>query len=461
MNRFYLLISPQLSFVRSPSASPWAQASPVTARLLPSVPSPLESSPHPFQGFLEQSLLSQVSSTPPPKGYSASPLPVLAARELYATSLAAASAVISRSNVDGTVRRRLQVGSELSTWLASLPHSVGFASSLLTARPEDLLVFMQSHYSLQHVGSQVPGLPHKVASPQGVSSAFSHLSTLFESLGRRGPYQAGDNSGNPCDCHVIKRYKQGYSRDMVEAGYQEKSAVPLTPALVLDLMAHFDQEMIRLTNPFEQLLNQRDRLLILYNWHSSMRGKEGGQLCLPDLHTSGRKQLFPEAYQTGVPVPDELWVYPTHGTKTNKRSRAHQDPAVIKKEVDPRMCFPTQLWAFMEMCSTSGHPLSHFLFRPQTAIRGQLKEAPFSTSSFIQMLQKHLTKIGKLSGETSHSCRRGALQDTASREGPLAAALQGRIKTPAVLARYLNPFRHMDRLVVPTGLPPPESSSPP
>ena len=395
-------------------------------------------------------MLTQLASKAPPKAFTASPHSASSALQLYSTSLRAASTVITHSNVAGTVDRRLALGREFSSWLAALPSSAGFSTTPQTARPEDLLVFIQSHFILHHAGSVVPGLDHKVASPQGVSSAFSHLSTLFDSLGRRGPYQPETNRGNPCDSNVIQRYKQGYLRDMCQAGYQEKSAVPLTEALVLELMTHFDQlEASDALSPFEKLMAQRDGLLILYNWHSAMRGKEGGQLCESNLHscpTANHGQLFPQGYRSGVPLPEDPWVYPTHGTKTNKRSRAHQDPAHLKKQVEPRLCFPSRLWHYLAQCQTLNQPITHFLFRPQTATRGQFKEAPYSTPSFIKMLQGHLTKIGKLSGETSHSCRRGALQATASKEGLLAAALQGRIKTPAILQRYLDPYRHLGRL---------------
>jgi hypothetical protein len=66
------------------------------------------------------------------------------------------------------------------------------------------------------------------------------------------------------------------------------------------------------------------------------------------------------------------------------------------------------------------------------------------------MFQARLTALGLNTGETAHSFRRGTLQSTASSiggpMGQLAAALQGRIKTPKILERYLDPNRHLGRL---------------
>ena len=409
----------------------------------------------PFHNFMVSAVLGQVSQVAQraaPSIRSAALLPA-AAQQLYTSALGQAATVISHATVDATTARRLTLGSELQTWLSSLPSSMGFPNTLQTARPEELLVFMQSSFIREHAGSRLPGSTELVASPQGVSCAFSHLSTLFESLGRRGPYDALSRAGNPCDSAEIRRYKQGYGRDLWQAGYQETSAVPMSEALTRQLIQHIDTLVSQSSSSFEKLLHLRDGLLLLFAWYSAMRGKEGGELCLPDLHWADCSPYFPNGYLPGTPVPSEIWVYPTHGTKTNKRSRIHQDPAHVEASSDPLMCFPSRLWSYLELSLASGHPISHFLFRPQTAVRGHFKESAYSSSSFGKMLQNHLSSIGKHTGETGHSFRRGTLQATASKEGMLAAAVQGRIKTPAILQRYLDPYRHLGRVPPTPSLP--------
>jgi hypothetical protein len=358
--------------------------------------------------------------------------------------------VISHATQDTTVSRRLNVGEELSTWLGALPVQAGYPNTLSTARPQELLVFMHSHFIQAHAGSRVPGHDDLVASPSGVTCCFSHLSTLFESLGRRGPYDAATGLGNPCSSVEVKNYKQGYKRDLWSAGYQETSAVPMTASTMARMVAHYDHLGSKSSSVFERITYARDALLVLYAWASALRGKEGGQLCLADLHFSASRPIYPDGYKPGCPPPRELLILPTHGTKTNKRSRSHQDPIQLQLGSDPALCFITRLWAYLELCHPTEHAVSHFLLRPWTSFRGNFKEAPYSSSSFNELVKGTLIKLDLYQGDTAHSFRRGTLQATAAAGGPLlgnlAAALQGRIKTPSILDRYLDPHRHLGRV---------------
>ena len=430
----------------APPSQAAAGAVSLTAQAVPSSARPPA---QPFQDFLHSAVLSSVHSRPNQRSCSFQPLGGVAAGSLYRASLTQAAAVISRSTEDATVSRRLALGQELTQFLEALP--ADYPHSLLTARPEELLVFMQGSFIHKHGGTQLPGQPELVASPQGVSCALSHLSTLFESLGRRGPYDPSSGTGNPCDSSEIKRYKQGYSRDLWRAGYQETSAVPLDfqklEAVLLDLRG----QLSRSTSAFEVLSLERDALLMVYSWHSAMRGKEGGSLCLADLHRADRTQLFSLCYVPGTAAPPELLILPTHGTKTNKRTRTHQDPITISLQPPGSpFCFITRLWAYLAFAHQHGHPVTHYLFRPHEPSRDRFKEAPYSSSSLCKMFQARLVALGLFNGETAHSFRRGTLQATAtSIGGPLgqiAAALQGRIKTPKILERYLDPHRHQSRL---------------
>lgn len=398
--------------------------------------------PAPFDGYLRDVLLSRLGPSQAPE----TSLGLSAATALYSQSLASAASVISHATVDATVARRMALGRELQDWLSRLPPP--FPRTLMAVRPQELLVFFQSHWVSAHAGSQLEGLPHKVASPQGVSSALSHLSTLFDQLGRRGAYDHASGTGNPCDCSEIRCYKQGYARELWQAGYQERSAVPITLAKVTALAKHLIGQLTAvgpsgpILSPLGHLEASRDLCLLLYSWHSAMRGTEGGRLCLADLHNAARQPLYPSAYTPTVAAPLELWVYPTHGTKTNKRGRNHQDPVHLTTLAERPLCPITWLWYYMSSCHRMGHPILHYLFRPLNPAWTGFKEQAYSCSSFAQMLKARLLQLGLYEGETAHSFRRGTLQSTFAQSGLLAAAQQGRIKTPQVLARYLDPHRH-------------------
>ena len=173
-------------------------------------------------------------------------------------------------------------------------------------------------------------------------------------------------------------------------------------------------------------------------------------LCMDDLHDASRRRLFAGAYVPGTVAPHELLVLPTHGTKTCKLGRSKQDPVLLYQHTDVRYCCLRRLWAFLDLLHLSGHNVQHYIFRPQTAQHDGFREAPFSSSSFSHLVYQRLAEMGDYEGETPHSFRRGTLQATASAAGgglvgQLAAAVQGRILTPAIVERYLDRYRHLAR----------------
>eukprot|EP00798_Chlamydomonas_sp_ICE-L_P003061 gene3061-biopygen20802 len=402
----------------------------------------------PFAGFfshvVEQRLLGPGSQTPLPRMSPAS------AQAMYQTSLGTAASVIDHSVAKSTLHRRYVVGEEFTTWLSQLPDS--YPHSMLYARPEDLLCFMDCFWLERHGGSILPGCSTLVPSPQGVDSAFSHLSTLFEQLGRGGEYDPRSNTGNPCHSGPVRNYKKGYQKLLFEAGYQEVSAVPMVISKVHALVAYLDVEARRASDPVKRISFLRDAVSILHAWETAYRGTEGGKLCLPDLHTPNRVQLYPNGYDPSVPMPEVLLSLPTHGTKTKKKGRVYQAPVYIKLHPQPAVCLLSHLWAFQQMCYLSGFPIRHYILRPSTYTQKGFREAPYSGCLFTKMVQKHLKAIQLFNHETAHSFRRGALQAAAQAAGPsqsaqlAAAAAAGRIQTPAVVQLYLHPERHLARL---------------
>eukprot|EP00798_Chlamydomonas_sp_ICE-L_P021123 gene21123-biopygen29849 len=285
-----------------------------------------------------------------------------------------------------------------------------------------------------------------------VDSAFSHLSTLFEQLGRGGEYDPRSNTGNPCHSGPVRNYKKGYQKLLFEAGYQEVSAVPMVISKVHALVAYLDVEARRASDPVKRISFLRDAVSILHAWETAYRGTEGGKLCLPDLHTPNRVQLYPNGYDPSVPMPEVLLSLPTHGTKTKKKGRVYQAPVYIKLHPQPAVCLLSHLWAFQQLCYLSGFPIRHYILRPSTYTQKGFREAPYSGCLFTKMVQKHLKAIQLFNHETAHSFRRGALQAAAQAAGPsqsaqlAAAAAAGRIQTPAVVQLYLHPERHLPRL---------------
>ncbi|KXZ45895.1 hypothetical protein GPECTOR_49g479 [Gonium pectorale] len=96
-----------------------------------------------------------------------------------------------------------------------------------------------------------------------------------------------------------------------------------------------------------------------------------------------------------------------------------------------------------------GCAVQEWLFRPLTANRRRFKEEPLSSSALGARVHRHLRDAELYAGETNHSFRRGALQAAAA-DGLGTAELMrlGQIRSPGILARYLDRVRHIGRQVV-------------
>ena len=111
----------------------------------------------PFAGYLGSAVLRSISTKATRAGFGPQGLGAASASHLYEQSLTAAALTISHANVDETVQRRLAVSREFQLWLERLPQ--GYPRTLETCRPEEILVFLQSHFITTHVGRRAAGQP--------------------------------------------------------------------------------------------------------------------------------------------------------------------------------------------------------------------------------------------------------------------------------------------------------------
>eukprot|EP00798_Chlamydomonas_sp_ICE-L_P016039 gene16039-biopygen25035 len=377
-------------------------------------------------------------------GVQTGPMSVSAAEALYSRGLEGAMAIMEHQVEPETLARRDAVGEEFAFWMARLPPP--FPCDLRTARPEDIVCFMQTHWVQRHAGTKIPGIDRLLASPSGVESALGHLSSLIQTLGRCGPYDELTGHGNPCRGGPVQAYRRGYDRVLWKAGYQEGAAVPISKGKTEQLVRYLDGHAGRAPKVLQRLVYFRDALMVKHVWATAYRGKEGGRLCLLDLHYKDDRQIFPNGYDPTVSLPNEVVIKLTYGTKTNKRSRKHQEPVEYFLEPSSGYCFWGHLWAYLQLSHLAGYTVNHFVFRPLASRRDRFKEdQPFSCCALIKRVQKHLKDMGAYDGETSHSFRRGTLQASAEVGGHDAAARHGRIKTPAVVDRYLDLKKHLAR----------------
>jgi hypothetical protein len=107
------------------------------------------------------------------------------------------------------------------------------------------------------------------------------------------------------------------------------------------------------------------------------------------------------------------------------------------------LCAVERLHALLAHAALSGRPITGYLCRPLNPSRTGFLEASLSVSAFEEDVAAHFTASGIPYHATLHGSRRGSLQHHADRGTPLEQlARLAQIKTPAVLQRYLDPFRH-------------------
>lgn len=396
-----------------------------------------------YSTAIRQAYLYRYSSQQP----AAPPQDVTAAAQQYSAGLSAALARTDRAWVDRTNQRREQAMLELSAHLATLPASWG--RTLATCTPPDLLVYLEQHWVPTHGGTVLGDQPHLVAAPNSVNTILSHLSTGFQLLGRRGPYDASNSqSTNPVDSSEVRLWQKGYGKDLFKQGYEVGSAVPMSESKLHQLLHHLDSQASQpQLQPIKRLLLLRDALCILYSWNSTMRGHDVGKLTLQDMFQSDGSTPLQLPLPLPGAIPEGFQLIVKHrGTKTRQTGRS--DPVVFtfSPQRHPLHCFIARLSLYHALCQHAGHPLLHYLFRPENPQRDGFKESEFSSSALAGRLAHHLSKAGIHEGESPHGCRRGKLQHEQAAGMVLAdLASHAQLKTPRVLALYLSPHRHQAR----------------
>jgi hypothetical protein len=115
---------------------------------------------------------------------------------------------------------------------------------------------------------------------------------------------------------------------------------------------------------------------------------------------------------------------------------------------DKQFCFLHRLIEYLDHCMSGGYPITSVLFRPRTADRQGFKEEPYTSSSMCHNLKKYLVQAGLYAGETMHSLRRGGMQGDLQKGASFEEVQQkAQLKTANIVARYLDPARHVPKLI--------------
>ena len=255
-------------------------------------------------------------SVPEPKGPTAAQL---AARAAHGAALALGVATMSHAWADATTKARQLVFSAFCTYVTQL----GF--TLTDMGPGDIIAWLEGTYIPAHQGSRLPD-GTACTSVSGVFSALAHLSTAYTMTGRDEVYTSTNPHGNPCKHSMITIWRRAYRIKMFVLGLKVGSAVPLSQAKVMALLAYVDQRASKAPTALACICYLQDYLCFLFCWLSCMRGKDSGKLELGDLFLGpdGTAQL---AYPLPPIIPaGTVVVVKPNGDKTHRSCRGDPIP---------------------------------------------------------------------------------------------------------------------------------------
>ncbi len=280
-----------------------------------------------------------------PTSAGVSRVPAEAVAAVRQQGLLGAHAVLQHALAGSTWQKQQAAAQELGSWLSVY----GEGTKLTDCSPDDLLVYMVSHWLPEHPGRK---RADGVCGPSALKSVLSSLSGFFSRTGRSGRYDEATGLGNPCDSVWVEDFRKAFERLSMVGGYVEHSAVPLTGDKYRQLVRYLWGTYRAARTSLGRLVILRDLLCAQYMWSSSQRGHDTGKLALADFVDPAR----PDTPFRGFPLlaPD-LWpagyIGPTlcvaeRGTKTSRLQRA--PPVLLAPNPgDPEFCFPRTLALYL------------------------------------------------------------------------------------------------------------------
>ena len=359
---------------------------------------------------------------------------------MYQGALSTAHIRISNAWEADTIARRDKTMQELNLWLSQLPAM--WHKTLMSCTPADIIAFMENSWLLAHAGTRLEN-GSLICSPSGVNQCFSSMSKGFGLIGRVASWTPEAPSGNPIQSSLITSYRKGYRMQAWRLGYLEGSAVPISEHKVFQLVDHIDSLLSPNLPAIMRVTLERDIMLVLLMWETSMKGNNCGRVTLSDFcHPGGNVLRAP--LPGPLPVGYTMTLRP-NGTKTIKGHRS--GPFTLTVDSDYPHSYLARLPMYLQHRFPEGAPPSAFLFSPLTTNQLAFKHTSLSASAIGKRVKHHLEQAVLYAGESSHGFKRGHMQFlSAAGMNNADIGQKVQIKTAAIIDRYLDPARHLPRL---------------
>ena len=375
----------------------------------------------------------------------AAPYTMAEVNSMYSYGLEVGGLRAGHSRSDTTIELRNALARAMFGHLATLPPQLGI--TLHTMQPSDVMVFLNWVW-FPHHGKTVLDTGEVMPAASSIRGVMPALEHLFSIHGRSGEWGIHRPWNNPCRSQMIEDLGRGTLRHVRIHGPRPIAAHPLEHWKVRALVGSLDSAGEAMAITFASaayfrmmfMIKKRDSLLFTYLFQSLQRAGEGAAICMSDLS-------FPDDLQPLVPKDPRLLtrssirIHPP----TLKQTDGPPPPSTymdVPRNSDEGMCFLRRLYHFTVLCEQLGQPLqvNGPIFRPMDPHnRLVFRDCPMTTPACISRLKDALTQAGLYEGETSHSFRRGGMQDDRKRNVPESDTMaRGHVKTPAVYRRYTD-----------------------
>jgi hypothetical protein len=352
---------------------------------------------------------------------------------LYQAALARGHDIMAHNWQAATNKQRDTAWAEFDSWSWDQLGTPG-----VYCTPNDLVVYLESSFLRQH-GRQVAADGSSCPAPGTVASTVAHLSTRFQQLGCRGPWDWGTCKGNPCNSMEIKTFKGGYANEMQDLGFAPTAAKPISEAKLQQLVQQLTQEALTAQQQPNQpwyvaALLWRDACIAQYLWDSKRRPAE-----LSSLQTAHVEVHSSAAGGSRVQAGPQV-------SKMCHASRGSRRPRAVDVQGEDGQQLSQLMLQYMQYLLQCGQSLGRFLFSPLQPNRLALQaDQGLSTAAMGQRVIGHLKRLGLYEGESLYSIKRGAMQHHYFIAGKSLQAIGAAadIRTLSVVQRYVDPTGHL------------------
>lgn len=127
----------------------------------------------------------------------------------------------------------------------------------------------------------------------------------------------------------------------------------------------------------------------------------------------------------------------------NTKTGARDGPMSVEIRRDI-ICSMSWLGRLLQASEATKLLVTNYITRPQSRDKAGFLERCLTSAEVANRVRKHFMAAGLYLGQTVHGSRRGSMQHDVYKLGKSAeeAGQAAQIRTPAIVQRYLDPFRH-------------------